>query len=85
MNETQGETMLDPRLTWYIAMGNNQGWGRAETVKAAIANMRRQGGKVTEYAVYAATEGTYVNDMGGFNRPRIDPEPVKIKHVKPKK
>jgi hypothetical protein len=87
MNETQGETTLDPRLCWFIALGNNHGWGRAETEKAAIANMRRQGGKVTEYVVYAATEGSYVNDMGGLNYPTVDgqPAPIKIKHIKPKK
>jgi hypothetical protein len=85
MNETQGETVLDPRLTWFIALGNNHGWGRGDTEQKAIANMRRQGGKVTEYIVYACTEKTYVNDMGGLNRPGVDPDAVKIKHVKPKK
>lgn len=88
MNETQGETVLDPRLTWFIALGNNHNWGRAKTEKEAVANMRRAGGashKTTEYIVYAATEKTYVNDMGGLNRPGVDPEAVKIKHVKPKK
>jgi hypothetical protein len=85
MTETQGETALDPRLNWFIALGNNQGWGRAQTEKAAVANMKRQGGKVTEYIVYACTEKTYVNGMGGLNRPGTDPEAVKIKHVKPRK
>jgi hypothetical protein len=88
MTETQGETVLDPRLNWFIALGNQYNWGRAETEKQAIANMKRAGGssrKTTEYIVYAATEATYVNDMGGLNRPGTDPEAVKIKHVKPKK
>jgi len=80
MTTTQGE--LDPRLTWFIALGNNHGWGRAETEKAAIANMRRQGGTVTEYIVYAATKETYVNGMGGLNRPGTDPEAVLIKRWK---
>lgn len=80
---TQGETELDPRLNWFIALGNNHSWGRGDTEAKAIANMR-QGGKVTEYIVYAATEKTYVNDMGGLNRPGTDPEAVKIRHVKPK-
>lgn len=78
--------MLDPRLTWFIAIGNQHNWGRAETEKAAIANMKRQSGRATtEYIVYAATKETYVNGMGGLNRPGTDPEAVKIKHVKPKK
>lgn len=83
---TQGETALDPRLTWFIAIGNQFNWGRAETEKNAIANMRRQSGRpTTEYIVYRVTEQTYVNGMGGLNRPAGDPEAVKIKHVKPKK
>lgn len=85
---TQGETTPDPRLCWFIALGNNHNWGRAETEKAAIANMKRAGGssrKTTEYIVYACTEKTYVNDMGGLNRPGADPEAIRIKHVKPKK
>jgi len=87
MNETQGETVLDPRLNWFIALGNRYNWGRAQTEKAAIANMHRAGGskKADEYIVYACTEKTYVNDMGGLNRPGADPEAVQIKHVKPKK
>ena len=86
MTEKQGETVLDPRLTWFIAIGNNHNWGRAQTAKAAVANMQRQGGqKATEYIVYAATGETRVNGMGGLNRPMADPEAVKIKHVKPKK
>ena len=79
------ETALDPRLTWFIALGNQFNWGRAQTEKQAIANMKRAGGssrKTTEYIVYAATEETYVNDMGGLNRPGTDPEAVEIKHIR---
>jgi hypothetical protein len=92
MNETQGETTLDPRLTWYIAIGNLRSWGRAESANRAIAHMHREargwlsgGMKTTEYVVYRASEGTYVDGMGGLGWPKDDPAPIKIKHVKPKK
>ena len=93
MSETQGETVPDARLTWYIAIGNLRSWGRAKTEKQAIANMHREGRswltgnvKADEYVVYHVGENAYVNDMGCVAWPTAtDPEPVKIKHIKPKK
>jgi hypothetical protein len=85
MNETQGETVLDARLTHFIAIGDNHGWGKAETEQGAMANMRKAGGPYKRFFLYRATTGTYVNDMGGFSRPGADPEPVKIKEHNPKK
>jgi hypothetical protein len=69
---------------WYIARGNNMGWGRAQTVEAAIANMRRQGGKVTDYVVYRVSKWTQVDGMGCLTYPEgIDP--VEVKRISKKK
>jgi hypothetical protein len=69
---------------WYIARGNQMGWGRAQTVEAAVANMKRQGGKVTAYIVHRVSKWTQVDDMGSLSYPQgIDP--VEVKNVKPKK
>jgi hypothetical protein len=89
MNEKQGETVLDPRLTWFIAIGNAMSWGRAQTEKQAIANMRRnEAAKTTEYVLWACPEeATVVDHLGGaaVSWPKPGAEPVRIKHVKPKK
>ena len=89
MNEKQGETVLDPRLTWFVAIGNAMSWGRAQTEKQAIANMRRhQMAPTTEYVVWACPESaTVVDHMGGaaVSWDRSGAEPVRIKHIKPKK
>jgi hypothetical protein len=66
----------DARACWFIAVGNNHGWGRAETEKEAMANMHRNGGRATEWSLYRCTEGTYVNDMGGLNYPTVDGQPA---------
>lgn len=74
-----------PSLTWFIAVGNNHGWGRSNKSEAdAIRNMNKnelQGRKATKYAVYRCTSETYVNDMGGMNRPAGHPAAVKIRQV----
>jgi len=77
----------DDPLKWFIAIGNNNGWGRSAKSEAeAVANMNKNGhGKAKEYFVYKCTEKTTVNDMGGFTRPMGDPEPMKIAHVGGKK
>ena len=67
--------------TWFIAIGNNHGWGRARTEKQAIANMRRQGGKPTQYVVYRVNQWTRVNDMGGLSHPRGYGEPIEVKRT----
>lgn len=76
---------LDPLLTYYIVLGNNYGWGRAPTEAEAIQLMREGGGSnVTEFVVFRCTPGTYVNELGGFNRPMVDPRPVKVRHHHPR-
>jgi len=85
MRETFMSEVRDARLNWYIALGNQFNWGKAESEKAAVANMKRQSSrKTTEYIVYAATKDTYVNGMGGLTRPNADPAAIKIKHIKVK-
>jgi hypothetical protein len=70
--------------TWYIARGNNMGWGRAQTEDGAIRNMRRQGGKITEYVVHRVSKWTQVGGMGDISYPSgIDP--VEVKRVAPSK
>jgi hypothetical protein len=69
---------------WFIARGNNMGWGRDQSMEAAIANMKRQGGKITDYAVHRVSKWTQVDDMGGLSYP-MGIEPVEVKHVKSKK
>lgn len=69
---------------WYIARGNNMGWGRAETPEAAVANMKRQGSKPTEWVVCRVSKWTAVNDMGSLNYP-TGIEPVEVSRVEKKK
>jgi len=68
---------------WYIARGNNMGWGRAQTEKAAIASMRRQG-KVSAYCVHRVSKWTMVDGMGSLSWPK-GIEPVEVKRVDPPK
>lgn len=65
---------------WYIARGNNMGWGRGETMKKAIGQMRRQGGKVTSYVVHKVSKWTMVDGMGSLSYP-IGISPVEVKAV----
>jgi len=75
----------DPRMTYWIAVGNNHGWGRSDkSEKQAIANMNRnglQGTKATKFAVYRCTPQMTINEMGGLTRPADDPPAVKIRQV----
>ena len=66
---------------WFIARGNNMGWGRAQTEKQAIANMKRQGGAVTAYTVYRVNKWTMVDGMGSLTWPIGSPQPVEMKSV----
>ena len=68
---------------WFIARGSNFGWGRAESEKQAVANMRRQGGAVTSYIVDRVSKWTQVDDMGELTYPR-GIEPVRVKTIKKK-
>lgn len=80
----QDATALDPKLTHFIAIGNNHGWGRGETEAEAIRKMHSQGKRASEFFVYRCTPESFVNDMGGFTRPGADPAPVKIRHTQKK-
>lgn len=79
-----GEVTLPQPEEWFIAVGNNHGWGRARTLDAAVQNMRRQGGKVTSYVVHKVNKYTQVNDMGSLTFPRGMGDPELVKTVKPK-
>lgn len=85
---TTGETMPDPRLNWFIAIGNAMSWGRAQSEAQAIRNMRNnQAAKTTEYVVWQCSKDAHVVDhLGGaaISWPETDPEPVRVKHIKPK-
>lgn len=73
---------IDAILIDFIVIGNNRGWGRGPDEKTAVHNMHKAGGgdgKATEWMIYRATRGTYVNDMGGLNRPAGDPAAVLIR------
>ena len=67
---------------WYIARGNNMGWGRAQTEAAAIASMRRQGSKVTAYCVHRVSKWAMVDGMGSLSWPK-GIEPVEVKRIDP--
>lgn len=69
---------------WFIARGDNMGWGRAQTIDAAIANMRRSGGKVTAYTVHRVSKWTIVDDMGSLSYP-TGIAPVEVKRVDQRK
>jgi hypothetical protein len=79
-NEGTAAPELDPKLTDYIVLGNNNGWGRAKSEAEAIELTRSEGGWLTEFVVFRCTPRTYVNELGGFNRPMVDPKPVKVGH-----
>ena len=68
---------------WYIARGNQMGWGRAQTVEAAVANMQRQG-KCSAYMVHRVSKWTQVDDMGSLTYPE-GIAPVEVKKVGIKK
>jgi hypothetical protein len=75
----------DSPREWWIAVGNQFNWGRAETPEAALRNMRRQSGRpTTEWTLYSVHETATVNEMGGINWFSDGPEPVLITHHKPK-
>lgn len=82
---TTSDVACDPRLTFFIAVGNNHGWGRSDkSERDAIRNMNRnglQGMKATKFAVYRCTPETTINEMGGLTRPADDPPAVKIRQV----
>jgi hypothetical protein len=64
--------------TWFIAIGNAGGWGRARTEKQAIANMKRQGGKPDQHVVYRVNQWTKVRDTGGLTWPGDYGDPVEV-------
>lgn len=71
--------------TWYIAIGNAGGWGRARYESMAVANMKRQGGKPDAWRVYRVNQWTQVNGMGGLRWPSERGDPVEVSCVESKK
>jgi hypothetical protein len=69
---------------WFIARGNNMGWGRARTEAQAIVNMKRQGGTITSYVVHRVSKWTQVDGMGSLSYP-MGIDPVEVRKVEPKK
>jgi hypothetical protein len=78
------DTMADPRLSYWIAVGDNNGWGRSNKTEAeAIKHMNNNGiGKAKRYRLYRCTPNTTLNEMGtGFVRPVDEPAAVLIRQV----
>lgn len=80
------ETNPDDPLKWFIAVGNNHGWGRSDKSEAqAIRYMNNnglQGQKATEFAVYKCTPQTTVEGIWGqLSYPADGPKPVMIRKV----
>lgn len=76
-DDTSAVTVPDGGV-WFIARGSNMGWGRAPTIDGAISNVRKQGGKVTDYVVHRVSKWTQVDGMGNLTYPAgIEPEEVK--------
>jgi hypothetical protein len=69
---------------WFIARGNQMGWGRAQTEKQAIANMHRAASKATGYIVHRVSKWTNVDGMGNLTYPQ-GTELVEVKRVGMKK
>jgi len=70
--------------TWFLCVGNAGYWGRSKSEKQAVANMRRGGGKPTEWITYRVNQWTKVNDMGGLTWPNNYGEPVEVMRKKKK-
>lgn len=75
--------MTEVKRDHYIAIGNGV-WARRETKGLAVAAMRNENNRRLPdyYEVWSCTRETYVNDMGGFNRPIGHPEAVKVSTVR---
>lgn len=68
-------------LTMFIAVGNNNGWGRGLTENEAVKNMKANGGRAParfQWIVYHVHKETDVNEMGGFSRPFNTPAPIEV-------
>ena len=76
---------MTEKVMQYIVLGP-RAWGRGSSERIAFFNAMRS--LSTMYVAddkgqvplicFEATEETYVNEMGGFNRPQDDPEPVEV-------
>jgi hypothetical protein len=76
---------LDPETDVLHCTRQQLRMGRVESEAGAIELMRQGGGRnVTEFVVFRCAPGTYVNEMGGFNRPMVDPRSVKVRHQHPR-
>lgn len=75
----------DP-LKWFIAVGNNHGWGRSDkSADQAVTYMNRnglQGVKATEFGVYRCTPETTVDGFGNLTYPAGSAKPIKIRSVR---
>lgn len=75
----------DDPLKWFIAVGNNHGWGRSNKSEAqAIRYMNANGAagvKATEFGVWKCTEETTVEGWGQLTYPADGPKPIKIRSV----
>jgi hypothetical protein len=69
-----------PRVQ-FIAIGSNGSWGRGFDIKQAKAALMLAAGErimPKRWNVFQCTINTYVNDMGGLNRPESDPEALLV-------
>ena len=69
--------------THFICVSNNHAWGRAETEKQAISNMKAQGGfsQATQYKVWACCKQAYVEEVhGSIMFPAGGYTPLLVKH-----
>lgn len=64
---------------WFIARGNQMGWGRAQTIEGAVRNMQQQG-KCSAYIVHRVSKWTQVDGMGSLSYPE-GIAPVEVKKV----
>lgn len=67
---------------WFIARGSAMSWGRAQTIKGAVANMQRNG-RSKSYVVHRVSKWTQVSDMGCLSYPE-GLEPVEVAKVEKK-
>ncbi len=70
--------MTDRKMQYFVLAPFT--WGRGSSPEEAFINcVRNLSGYATGYVTlvfYHATFDTYVNYMGGFNRPQADPDPT---------
>lgn len=70
-------------MTKFIAIGPNCWGADPKNPRQAITNARKNCSMPADqgrhcFDVYAVTDETYVNDMGGFNHPGADPALISL-------